>query len=445
MQTLPSSAPTVVTDNSRLPVAVIGAGPIGLVAAAHLARAGQRSVVFEAGASVGASIREWGHVHLFSPWRYLVDPVAGDLLDEVGWSRPDDETLPTGLTLVEAYLEPLAAHPAIAPHLRLGTKVDAVSRHGLDKVQGQGREAAPFELRFRDAAGQRGSLLARAVIDASGTWTRPNPAGAGGVPAPGEMEHRDRIHYGMPDVLGSAREAFAGRHTLVLGSGHSASHVLLELGELARTAPGTRITWALRRDAPGTLFGGGARDELPARGRLGTRLRALVESGGVTLVSGFRTAGFETDGAALRVVGADGRALEGIDRVVAATGFRPDLDLLREVRVELDPWLEAPVRLAPLVDPNVHSCGTVYPHGYEELRHPEKDLFVVGMKSYGRAPTFLALTGYEQVRSVVAALSGDLESARDVRLVLPETGVCSSPASTGDGPGGGATTAACCG
>ncbi|SCF83810.1 hypothetical protein GA0115254_118614 [Streptomyces sp. Ncost-T10-10d] len=80
--------------------------------------------------------------------------------------------------------------------------------------------------------------------------------------------------------------------------------------------------------------------------------------------------------------------------------------------------------LAPLIDPNQHSCGTVYPHGAKELAHPEQDVYVVGMKSYGRAPTFLAMTGYEQVRSVAAALAGDNEAAERVELTLPETGVC---------------------
>jgi hypothetical protein len=114
------------------------------------------------------------------------------------------------------------------------------------------------------------------------------------------------------------------------------------------------------------------------------------------------------------------------DRIIVATGQRPDLSLTRELRLDLDPWLEAPRALAPLIDPNLHSCGTVPPHGYRELSHAEPDYFTVGIKSYGRAPTFLMATGYEQVRSVAARLAGDEAAARDVRLVLPETGVCSS-------------------
>ena len=121
----------------------------------------------------------------------------------------------------------------------------------------------------------------------------------------------------------------------------------------------------------------------------------------------------------------DGRRLDPVDEVVVVTGFRPDLSFLSEVRLDLDPVLQAPRALAPLIDPNVHSCGTVYPHGAVELAQPEPGVFLVGMKSYGRAPTFLALTGYEQVRSIAAAIAGDREAAERVELVLPETGVCS--------------------
>ena len=411
---------------AELPVAVIGAGPIGLAAAAHLVARGMTPVVLEAGEAAGASIRRWAHVRLFSPWKYLVDPAARTLLQAAGWTEPDGDVLPTGGELVGRYLEPLAALPALAPHLRTGRRVVAVSRRGFDKVKTAGREQAPFELVVRTADGRTERLLARAVIDASGTYLSPNPIGAGGLPVEGEAELADRIHYGIPDVLGRDRARYAGRRTLVVGSGHSAFNALLDLAALARQAPGTETVWAIRRAEPGLLFGGGEKDALPARGSLGVRLRALIDSGAVKLVSGFRTSRLVRTERGIVVEG-DGEAVIGpVDELVVATGFRPELGMLRELRTGLDSWLEAPVALAPLIDPNQHSCGTVYPHGFEELSHPERDFFVVGMKSYGRAPTFLLLTGYEQVRSVAAALAGDLESARAVELVLPETGVCSS-------------------
>ncbi|WP_435867134.1 FAD-dependent oxidoreductase [Streptosporangium canum] len=64
------------TPNAELPVALIGAGPIGLAAAAHLVERGLPFILFEAGAEAGTSVRQWGHVHLFSPWRYNTDAAA---------------------------------------------------------------------------------------------------------------------------------------------------------------------------------------------------------------------------------------------------------------------------------------------------------------------------------------------------------------------------------
>jgi thioredoxin reductase len=413
----PSSAAT-------LPIAVIGAGPIGLVAAAHLVAKGETPLVLEAGDAVGASIRQWAHVRLFSPWKYLIDPVAKQMLDATGWAEPDGERLPTGGELVERFIEPLAALPEIAPHLRLGHRVIGVARRGVDKAKTADRDAAPFELIVRTANGRTTRSLARAVIDASGTWHTPNPLGAGGIAAEGETEHADRIRYGIPDVLSRDRERYAGRRTLVVGSGHSAFNAILDLVTLAEQAPGTEVIWAVRRQDVGLMFGGGRKDALEARGALGTRLRELVDAGKVRFVTGFRAERISSAEGALVVEGDDGVCLGPVDEIVVTTGFRPDLSLTRELRLKLDPWLEAPEQLAPLIDPNLHSCGTVYPHGAAELAHPEKDYYVVGMKSYGRAPTFLLLTGYEQVRSVVCALTGDEEGARNVELVLPETGVC---------------------
>jgi len=408
----------------KLPVAVIGAGPVGLAAAAHLIARGEEPLVLEAGERVGTSIREWSHVRLFSPWRYVVDGASAELLRKTGWEAPAGDTYPKGGELVEKYLEPLAATPELAPRIRFGRRVESVTRLGFDKMKTAGRERAPFLLQVRGADGREEAVLARAVIDASGTWTRPNPIGSSGLPAVGERALAGRIFYGPPDVRGAHRTRYAGRRTLVVGSGHSAFNVLLDLVALAREAPGTEIVWAVRRPELGAIFGGGKNDGLAARGELGARVRSLVESGGVKVVTGFKVTELRVDDRGVTAVGEDG-GLSPVDEVVATTGFRPDLSLLAELRLALDPAVESPIALAPLIDPNLHSCGTVRPHGAEELKHPEEGLFIVGMKSYGRAPTFLLLTGYEQVRSVAAALVGDWEAAREVRLELPETGVCS--------------------
>ncbi|WP_149262081.1 FAD-dependent oxidoreductase [Actinomadura sp. K4S16] len=421
----------------RLPVVVIGAGPVGLAAAAHLAERGLDFVVLEAGDGVGSAVSEWGHVRLFSPWRYDTDAAARRLLEPTGWTLPDPDALPTGADLVRDYLVPLAGVPELAGRIRTGTRVVAVARSGVDVTRTIGREERPLLVRTAGPDGTVTDLHARAVIDASGTWGHGNPLGHSGLPAPGEDRAAPYLAGPLPDVLGRDRDRFAGRRALVVGMGHSAANTLLALAELAKAAPGTRITWAVRGSSVARLYGGGDADGLPARGALGTRLKAAVEAGEIELVRTFTITGFEVPDAAagpVRVVGAtpDGERVIEADTVVAATGFRPDLDMLREVRVELDPATEAPVRLAPMIDPNFHSCGTVPPHGERDLAHPEPGFYLVGMKSYGRAPTFLMATGYEQVRSVVAALAGDRAAADAVELDLPETGVCSTTLVTED-------------
>ena len=408
------------------PVAIVGAGPIGLAAAAHLVGRGEHPMVFEAAASVGGYVAAWSHVQVFSPWRYNIDEIAAKLLRAHGWMEPDAETLPTGAELLAQYLRPLAALPELAPHIRLSSRVTRITRAGYDKMKTEGRDAAPFALRVRGEGGRESTVFARAVIDASGTWGTPNPLGADGIPAPGETDAGDRIVYGIPAPLGRDRQRFAGRRVLVVGSGHSAFNVLLDLVALADESPGTRIAWAIRRAEVGQIYGGGIADALPARGQLGARLRAAVSSGRVQLVTGFKTASVQSAAGDVSLTGTDGMVLGPFDEIIAATGFRPDLSLTQELRLDLDAAVESPRALAPLIDPNVHSCGTVRPHGVDELSHPEPGFYIVGMKSYGRAPTFLMLTGYEQVRSVVAALVGDRKAARRVELRLPETGVCSA-------------------
>lgn len=410
-------------NKTELPVAVIGAGPVGLAAAAELIARGETPLILEAGAGAGAAVRRWEQVRLFSPWTYDIAPAARTLLERSGWRAPDGEAYPTGGELVERYLAPLAALPEIRPHLRLEHRVTAIARSGFDKMRMEGREDAPFAITVATPSGGR-VLHARAVIDASGAYGIPNPLGASGAPALGEAQAARWIHYGIADPVGKDRARYAGKRVAVVGSGHSAFDVLIDLAALAERDRAT-ITWIVRRPFADSRYGGAQDDALPARGQLGMRMRALVERGAVrqeVLCIGEVRTTFV--GVSLR---GDARELGPFDEIIATTGFRPDLSPLRELRVSLDDTLEAPPALAPLIDPNVHSCGTVPPHGARELAHPEKDFYIAGMKSYGRAPTFLMLTGYEQARSVACALVGDTRGAAQVQLVLPQTGVCSGP------------------
>ena len=406
--------------SDSLPVVVIGAGPVGLAAAAHLAERGLAYTVLEAGETAAAAVRQWGHVRIFSPWRFTVDAAAARLLAEAGWVRPDDDKLPTGAQLAADYLQPFADLPAVKSQIRYGARVAAVTRLGLDRVRSAGRDTTPFLIRL--ATGE--DLPARAVIDASGTWDTPNVLGASGIPAHGETDAAPFLEQALPDILGADRDRFAGKRVLVVGAGYSAANTLLLLADLAEQAPGTRVTWAIRATSPARTYGGGTADALPARGALGTVLREHVEAGTVQLVTGFAVQRVTPLPGGVEV--SDGARTITADRIVSATGFRPDHSIAAELRLDLDPIMGAGRALAPLIDPNEHSCGTVPPHGVDELAHPEPGYYAIGAKSYGRAPTFLLATGYEQARSVVAALAGDWQAARDVQLDLPETGVCSS-------------------
>lgn len=432
------------THLTDLPVAVLGAGPVGLAAAAKLIERKLPFFVLEAGDRVGANLLDYGHVRLFSPWQYNVDHSVAKLLQPTGWKHPELSELPLAADVVERVLQPFAELPEVAAALQLRAKVVSVSREGFDKVKSKGRETAPFIIRaVRD--GQHFELKARAVIDSTGTWNTPNPVGASGLPAIGEREVASHIFYGIPDVLGAQRSRYEGKKVLVVGAGHSAANALLALADLAKQAPTTKLVWSVRTPVLTRVFGGGDADALPARGALGASLRRLRDAGALEFNAGLRITEIIQEGGKLLVSGVDRNGepkhIDGLDEIVCATGQRPDLSLTSELRVRLDPWLESTEALGPLIDPNEHSCGTVRPHGHRELAHPEPGLYAVGVKSYGRAPTFLMATGFEQVRSVVAAIAGDLEAADRVELELPETGVCSSSGSPTDGAGGGS----CCG
>jgi cation diffusion facilitator CzcD-associated flavoprotein CzcO len=420
------------------PVVVIGAGPVGLAAVSRLLERGETPLVFEAGSEAAASVRQWGHVRMFSSWGMNMDLSAMKLLQVQGWTAPEADGFPTGAELVSRYLEPLAKVPAIAKCIRYGHRVVSVSRLGCDKLKRIGREAQPFELHVQQASGDHQRVLARAVIDASGTWDTPSPGGHSGVPASGEA-HNPRVAYGIPDVRGSQAQRYAHRDVLVLGGGHSAINVLLDLAALGEGSS-AQITWITRGPTPAVQGSGSSVEALlPERASALTQLTALVKRGRIKAVSHF----------ALEEVGQLGKAgrlmlrglregrhsvLEG-DEVVVCTGFRPDLTLLRELHVDLDPWLEATAGVGRLIRQAVDKGQAIpEPYGAETLAHPEQNLFTVGMKSHGRAPNFFLFYGYEQVRSVAAWLAGDLEAANRIDLQLPEGAVC-----------GGCGDGACCG
>ncbi|WP_439649428.1 NAD(P)-binding domain-containing protein [Lentibacillus daqui] len=418
----------------HLPIAVIGAGPVGLAAAAHLASYEQSFILLESGSQVGENILSWEHVQVFSPWKYNIDKTALKLLKKQDWNVPNQDELPTGKELVDQYLKPLANTPEIKKSLFVNTKVISISRKNTDKMKTANRDQQPFVI-YAEQGNELAQFEARAVIDATGTWGNPNPANSNGIWLKEEKDIKNQIFYGIPDILGEDKDRYLNKRVAVIGSGHSAINSLLELAKLKEEHPATEIIWVLRKNSVKEAFGGEELDALEARGALGSRIHNLVDANIFEVVTPFRIQRIHEKEGKIELTGesqGELKTISDIDELVVNTGNRPDFSNLSEVRTSIDSATESVKDLAPLIDPNIHSCGTVRPHGEKELRQPEKDFYIVGAKSYGRAPTFLMATGHEQVRSIVAYLSGDYEASEKVELELPETGVCSTNLNAGN-------------
>ncbi|MGD2197208.1 NAD(P)-binding domain-containing protein [Lysinibacillus fusiformis] len=409
----------------NLPIAIIDAGPIGLAAAAHLVEHKQAFILLEAGHEVAHNIRTWGHVTLFSPWRYNINKAAKALLDASDWEEPNLDTLPTGHELIDLYLKPLSNLMEIKPHIQLNSKVVGISRQFNDKMKTKNRVEQSFIIYIEQENDIR-MIEARAVIDVTGTWGNPNPANSTGIWLQNEKALANQIEYGIP-AINTNTKRYANKKIAVIGGGHSAINTLLALAELQEENPATKLVWVMRKRSVEEAYGGEEKDALAARGALGVRIHELVDTGKVEVITPFYISQVKKE-ENIHIVGTingEQKVLTGFEELIVNAGNRPDLSINSELRLSIDSATESVQALAPLIDPNEHSCGTVRAHGEEILRQPEKNFYIVGAKSYGRAPTFLMATGYEQVRSITAYLSGDEEASKRVELELPETGVCS--------------------
>ena len=403
-------------------VIVIGAGPIGIAAAAHILARGLEPLVLEKGPSAGSAMLDWGHVRVFTPWSYVIDEAVEALLKQHGWAEPDRDHMPTGREIVEQYLQPASQTAELEPRITFNAEVIAIAKADHSKHTSTSRDEAKYTVHYKDSGGQTRVIYADAVIDASGTWSNPNPAGLDGLPVPGELENHDRIAYGIPDVANTERQRYEGKTTLVLGAGHSAMNIALDLLKLRESNPGTKVIWGLRKHNIDKLLGNGINDKVPARKELGIAATQAIDDGSLALLTGLKVKRITRKGnrLAVDIISDDKDRTIEVDKIVVATGFRPDLKMLRELRLDLDHIVEAPSKLAPMIDPNLHSCGSVPAHGVEQLSHFDKHFYMAGMKAYGRAPTFLMLTGYEQVRSIAAELAGDHQSARTNVIQYPQ-------------------------
>jgi cation diffusion facilitator CzcD-associated flavoprotein CzcO len=385
-------------------IAVLGAGPIGIEAALYGARLGHDVTVYEGG-DVGAAVRGWGHVTMFSPWALNTSALGRARLVAQGHALPASERCPTGQELVERYLEPLTRDPLLAGRLRLRTRVVAVGRQGLRKGDLIGRP-------------ERGQHPFRLLLDCTGTYDNPNAVGTGGMLAPGERWLGERLVRHLPDVLGRERSRFAGRRVLLVGAGLSAATTAVALARLCDEAPGTQVVWAARRpDVPPY-----PNDPLPERSRL-IEAANTVALQAVRSTSGERALRFlpattvdalRPEGHQIRVRLAQGAPdspvfLEELfDEVLALCGYGPDRDLYRELQVHECYASFGPMKLAAaLLGASSGDCLAQPQPGPETLRSPEPGLFILGSKSYGRSSSFLIQTGLRQIRDVYSLLHDD--------------------------------------
>jgi cation diffusion facilitator CzcD-associated flavoprotein CzcO len=427
MPPTPTADPAGAARRPRL--AILGAGPIGLEAALAAAEAGLPFTLYEAGDQVAANVRAWGHVRLFTPWEMNVSPRMRRHLAAAGEAAPPGGmAAPTGRELAELVLDRVAALLSVAPRLRLGTRVLAVGREGLlkhEEIATAERGRRPFRLLLAVADGAERVEHADVVLDATGTWGHPNSLGDGGIPAPGELQLGGEIGRAIPDLTREAA-AWAGRTVLLAGAGASAQTAARDLAELARSAPETRVLWALRRAQPS--WGSPSGDPLPERARLAAAAAELaagaspavtVERG--VVVEAIARAG---DGSAGRFVvtlrgsapahGGDGDPENGsgvrrrqvtVDRVLSLTGAVGDHQLYRQLQVHECYATCGPIKLsAALLGAAAGDCLQQTSHGVEALTNPEPGFFILGSKSYGRNNTFLLRVGWEQVDEVVSAL-----------------------------------------
>lgn len=396
---------------SPLRVAILGAGPIGLEAALACAERGLPCTLYEAAPTVAGHVRRWGHVRVFTPWALNVSPRMAAALGAAGAEVPEGSGLPTGHELAERLYEPVAALPAIAARLRLGTRVLAVGREGLLKHEEIGtgaRAAQPFRILVGGPGGDERVEHADVVLDATGTYGNPNALGDGGIPAPGERAHAGRILHEIPDVAG-APEAWAGRTVLLTGTGHSAQTAARSLAELAREAPGTRVIWAMREAVPGFAPSGG--DPLPERAAL-NRIAAELAAGASDAVEprpGRVTEAVAGRDGRLAVTLRNGRPEEAVvDTVLALNGGVGDFTIYRQLQVHECYATAGPMNLAAaLLGAAGGDCLAEQPRGPETLVNPEPGFFLIGAKSYGRNSQFLLRTGWSQVDDVFGLLGGE--------------------------------------
>jgi len=403
------------TEARRL--AIIGAGPIGLEAALLGVQLGFEVRIFERG-RIGEHVQRWGHVRLFSP--FGMNTTAGGRAaikaELPGHTFPSDDECITGRQHVAAYLEPLSRLKVLKDCVRTENQVLYVGRQRLlkDDLAGDPKRAnAPFRLLVREKGKERFEE-ADVVLDCSGTYGQHRWLGDGGIPAAGELAAENAICYGLEDILGERRNYFAGKTTLVIGSGFSAATSVVNLAELASSAQETWVVW-LARTASTQPIKRTPNDPLRERDRLAVRANTLatrtdgnVEFHAQAVIGSVESLGQDKGFKVTALLGKSSqpRTWE-VDRIIANVGYSPDGSLYRELQVHESYTTLGPMRLATaLAEQPGADCLQHGSRGADALRTPEPNFFILGSKSYGRNPHFLLRVGFEQVREAFGLLTG---------------------------------------
>lgn len=425
-------------------VAIVGGGPIGVEAALYGACAGFDVSLFERG-HIAQNVREWGHVQVFTEWKRNRSPLAVRLLREQGVLLPAGEEYSSGGELAD-YVQNLARLAPLQNRVFSLTEVRAITRQAClksDFIDDPRRAEFPFRLLLRDARGERVEFF-QAIVDATGTYDTPNWMGSGGAPCVGETDCKDRIDYKLPDVLGKERARFAGRTTLVVGSGHSAASTLLSVAELMHEFPATKLIWIVRRDVPphGAPYTIVAEETSATRAKLHCRVNALVEHPNVTFLPrttvekvAHESGNFHVEISTKTDFQSQPSRFQA-HNIAAHVGFRADPRLWDELPIEIYPPTGAPRLLGKALHARNQHIGVGLSTGYAEkkpranaaqspaaenapdrwsflvddpqlLQTGEPNFFVIGMKSYGRDAGFLMHNGFRQVRDAYKLLSGD--------------------------------------
>ncbi|MCI0639331.1 MAG: NAD(P)-binding domain-containing protein [Gemmataceae bacterium] len=409
-------------------IAILGAGPIGLEAAACAQALGMPFTVYERG-RVGEHLLRWGHVRLFSPFGMNSTPLGRSVIlkNVPKYEFPADDACITGREHVSAYLTPLAE--AFEDRIQTDTLVLQVGRRGLLKEDEPGsatRAQQPFRLLLRDKQNRERIEEADIVLDCTGTYAQHRWLGEGGIPAVGELAAEGQISYFLDDILGERRQHYANRNTLVVGAGFSAATTVCNLAALAADNPSAWVYWIARCQGHWP-FKRIPNDPLKERDRLALKANNLaartddnVEFHPQTVVEAIESAGPERGFRVVTRSLGKQRVFE-VERIVANVGYSPDRLLYRELQIHECYASLGPMKLAaalvestPGKSNGEGDCLRKSSHGPESLRNPEPNFYILGSKSYGRNAQFLMRVGFEQIRDVFRLITGkaDLDTSR---------------------------------